>query len=240
MLTIPAIDLQQGVCVRLLRGDFDDATRYGSPFAQLQSFAEAGATWTHIVDLDAARTGEPAHYGLIAKLAHSSPSKIQCGGGIRRRTHVEQLLANGVSRVVVGSAAIKEPNEVRAWLKEFGAEQICLALDVRRIGPVWEVVVSGWSEASGVSLDEALELYANEYVRHVLVTDVSRDGALSGPNSALIQRLSRQYPAISFQASGGVAKLSDLKTLKASGASAAIVGRALYEQRFKLEDALAL
>jgi phosphoribosylformimino-5-aminoimidazole carboxamide ribotide isomerase len=240
MLIMPAIDLQRGVCVRLLRGDFDEATRYGAPAAQLKAFENAGASWVHIVDLDAARAGTPVQYELIASLAQRAKLKLQCGGGVRRRQHVKQLLESGVARVVVGSAAIKQPNEVHGWLAEFGAAQICLALDVRRIGPLWEVVLSGWSEASGVSLEGALELYASEQIRHVLVTDVSRDGALTGPNTNLIQRLSEQYPSISFQASGGVAKLADLKALKCAGAAVAIVGRALYEERFKLEDAIAL
>jgi phosphoribosylformimino-5-aminoimidazole carboxamide ribotide isomerase len=239
VLILPAIDLQGGTCVRLTQGRFDAATRYGDPFAQLAVFAQAGATWSHIVDLDGARLGRPAQHELIGRLTRTTDLRIQCGGGVRERTHVEALLEAGAARVVVGSAAVRRPEEVRAWIAEFGADRICCAFDVRRAGDRYEVAVEGWSASGGATLREALALYPEGALTHVLVTDISRDGVLSGPNVDLISKIAAARPDLSVQASGGVAVLEDLVALRAAGAAAVIVGRALYERRFRLEDALA-
>lgn len=240
MLIIPAIDLMDGRCVRLLRGDFDDATQYGDPVEQLRLFAEAGAPWVHVVDLDGARNRAPAQIELIRTLASAAAVSLQCGGGVRSRDDVAALLDAGVARVVVGSVAARQPEQVRAWIAEFGADRICVALDVRATGEGWQVAADGWTAGAGVSLETALAAFPEGLLRHVLVTDISRDGALSGANTALMAALTNLRPSIAFQASGGVATLDDLAALKEAGASAAIVGRALYEQRFTLEAALAL
>lgn len=240
MLIMPAIDLKDGQCVRLMQGRFDDVTPYGDPIEQVRAFARAGAQWAHVVDLDGARSGRPVQYELIGRLARETEFNIQCGGGVRAGTDVEALIKHGVARVVVGSAAVWQPRAVRSWIAALGRDRICLALDVKRVGALWEVVVNGWREGTGVSLDGALDLYAGERAVHVLVTDVSRDGAMRGPNVALMQRLTKQYPGIAFQASGGVGRLTDLTQLRRAGAAATIVGRALYEERFTLEAALGL
>ncbi|MBC7768980.1 MAG: tryptophan synthase subunit alpha [Phycisphaerales bacterium] len=240
MLILPAIDLQGGVCVRLLRGAFDSATHYGDAFEQLARFAEAGAEWAHIVDLDGAQLGAPAQHELIGRLASATTLNLQCGGGVRSREHVEALLAAGAARVVVGSAAVRRPDEVLSWIADFGLDRICVALDVRSTGDSWEVAIDGWAAGAGRTLDEMLAIYAPGRLRHALVTDISRDGALSGANTELMGALAAQRPDIAFQASGGVAALDDIAALKNAGASAAIVGRALYERRFSLEDALAV
>lgn len=240
MLIFPAIDLKDGACVRLMQGRFDDVTDYGNPFARLRAFGEAGAEWVHIVDLDGARLGQPAQYELIARLAAETSLKVQCGGGVRSREHVATLLEAGVARVVIGSAAVRDPEGVRAWLRDFGPERICAALDVRREADDWQVVIHGWTAGAGVTLAQALEAFSPGELAHILVTDVSRDGALSGPNVALMQDIRALRPDLKLQASGGVSNLNDLSALRAAGAHAAIVGRALYEQRFTLEDALAL
>lgn len=240
MLILPAIDLREGACVRLLHGRFDAVTDYGDPFERLRQFAKAGAEWVHIVDLDGARMGRPAQYGLIAQLAKASGLKIQCGGGVRTAENVATLLESGVSRVVVGSVAVRSPEEVRDWLNRFGAEHICIALDVRASDGDWRVAVDGWAADGGATLEGVLNAYPSGEIRHALVTDISRDGALSGANLDLIRTLQQLRPELALQASGGVASLEDLAALKRTGASAAIVGRALYEERFTLEDALAL
>jgi phosphoribosylformimino-5-aminoimidazole carboxamide ribotide isomerase len=240
MLILPAIDLQGGICVRLLHGKFDSATRYGDPFAQIEAFAEAGAEWVHIVDLDGAKAGAPAQHDLIGKLAARTALKIQCGGGVRERAHVEALLSAGASRVVVGSAAVKRPGKVRGWIEALGLEHVCVALDVRAAGEGFEVAVDGWAAGGGRSLNDMLAAYPPGAVRHALVTDISRDGALTGPNQDLMRTLRVARSDIAFQASGGVSTLDDLRTLKAGGANAVIVGRALYERCFTLEDALAV
>jgi phosphoribosylformimino-5-aminoimidazole carboxamide ribotide isomerase len=240
MLIIPAIDLKDGVCVRLMQGRFDEVTDYGDPFARLREFAGVGAEWVHIVDLDGARLGRPAQYDLIAKLAQDTGLKIQCGGGVRSRAHVETLLETGVARVVVGSVAVRDPKNVRDWLVEFGPESICAAFDVRASGDDWEVVAHGWTEGAGTNLSRALDEFPDGLLKHILVTDISRDGALTGPNVSLMHSIRALRPDLQLQASGGVSALADLAALREADAGAAIVGRALYERRFSLEDALAL
>lgn len=240
MLIFPAIDLKEGACVRLMQGRFEDVTDYGDPFARLRSFADAGAEWVHIVDLDGARLGQPAQYDLVASLAGECALKIQCGGGVRAREHIATLLDAGVARVVVGSATVRDPGAVRAWIGEFGVERVCAALDVRAADDDWEVAVHGWTAGAGVTLGDALEQFPAGQLKHILVTDISRDGALTGPNLELMHTIRRLRPELKLQASGGVSRLEDLAALRQAGASGAIVGRALYEGRFTLEDALAL
>jgi phosphoribosylformimino-5-aminoimidazole carboxamide ribotide isomerase len=238
VLIIPAIDLIDGICVRLLQGRFDAVTRYGDPGEQLAAFADAGAAWVHIVDLDGARQGAPAQHETIARLARTSRVNIQCGGGVRERAHLASLLDAGVARVVVGSAASQRPTEVAAWIEEFGPDKICCAFDVRAAANGFAVAIEGWRGQSGLTLDAALGFFP-ELPRHALITDISRDGALTGPNVELIADTARRWPHVQVQASGGVSDLADLRALRATGAGAAIVGRALYERRFTLEAALA-
>lgn len=239
MLIVPAIDLKEGVCVRLAQGRFDDVTTYGDPSAQLAAFARAGASWVHIVDLDGAQARQPVQHDLLRKLARETDLQIQCGGGVRERWHVQALLEAGVARVVIGSAALKRTDDVLAWIADFGADRICCAFDARPVGAGFEVVVEGWTADGGRSLEDALSLYPSGSLRHALVTDVSRDGVLTGPNLTLIKALVDARPDLQFQASGGVAAIGDFAALRNAGAGAVIVGRALYERRFTLEDALA-
>lgn len=240
MLIIPAIDLIDGQCVRLFQGRFDRATVYGDPTEQLAAFEAAGAQWTHIVDLDGAKSGARRQTALVARLAHASTVKLQCGGGVRTREDVAALLGAGVERVVVGSAAVRAPREVNGWIEEFGADRICCAFDVRRdAAGVYSVSVDGWTKDGGRALDIVLDAFDGGPLRHVLATDISRDGALAGPNVELVRSMAESRPRLAVQASGGVSSLADLTALRATGAAAVIVGRALYEKRFTLEDALA-
>lgn len=240
MLIIPAIDLREGACVRLLQGRFDAVSDYGDPFTRLHSFADAGAAWAHIVDLDGARLGRPAQGELIARLAGETGLKVQCGGGVRTRADVETLLQAGVARVVVGSVAVRTPTVVRSWIEEFGADRICVAIDVRARDGAYMVAADGWAREGGLTLPETLAAFPAGGIRHVLATDISRDGALTGPNIALMEQMRVARPDIQLQASGGVAQLEDIAALRKAGANAVIVGRALYERRFTLEEALAV
>lgn len=239
MLILPAIDLKDGQCVRLTHGRFNAATEYGDPFARLRSFAEAGAEWVHIVDLDGARAKALVQHQLISRLIAETGLRVQCGGGVRTREHVELLLDAGVSRVVIGSVAVRDPATVREWIAVFGLNAICGAFDVRAVEAGWEVAADGWTSGAGVSLSDALAQFAPGSLANILVTDISRDGALTGPNVALARAIRAERPDLMLQASGGVSKLEDLAALKAAGAGAAIVGKALYEERFTLEAALA-
>jgi phosphoribosylformimino-5-aminoimidazole carboxamide ribotide isomerase len=239
MLIYPAIDIRGGRCVRLSQGDFGAETRYGDPIDQACALAEAGARWIHVVDLDGARDGAARQRDLIAAVVSGARVSVQCGGGVRTAADVESLLDLGVARVVVGSAALKKPQETLAWMAQFGAERICAAFDVRPLNGSYSVATEGWTQASGVALADAIGRFPQGTLRHALVTDISRDGMMSGPNTALYVDLARLFPGVDVQASGGVASLADLAALRASGVAGAVVGRALYEKRFTLEDALA-
>jgi phosphoribosylformimino-5-aminoimidazole carboxamide ribotide isomerase len=238
MLLIPSIDLRGGVCVRLLKGDFAAETRYDlSAHELLLRYHALGASWLHIVDLDGAREGKPGNLKLIHRLAAQSALRLQVGGGVRSAAHIKDLLQHGVARVVVGSAALERVEEVQGWLREFGAERICLAFDVRMDEQgVPRVRTRGWQEQSAVSLWDALARYADSELRHVLCTDIERDGALEGPNLQLYEEALRRFALLQWQASGGVASGADLSALSARGVPAAISGKALLEERISVAE----
>jgi phosphoribosylformimino-5-aminoimidazole carboxamide ribotide isomerase len=239
MIVYPAIDLRGGVCVRLMHGRFDAVTRYDEdPASRLAAFAAAGATWAHIVDLDGAEAGRAVQHGLIGELAAAIDIRIQSGGGVRSADDVQRLLHAGVGRVVVGSLAVSEPGTVSGWLARFGSDRITLAIDVKADGDRWVPALKGWTQAADIDLWTALDRYPAGAAKHLLVTDVGRDGALTGPNLDLLAEIHQRRPDLWLQASGGVADLSDLTGARSVGASGAIVGRALYEGRFTLEQAL--
>ncbi|MHA6289597.1 1-(5-phosphoribosyl)-5-[(5-phosphoribosylamino)methylideneamino]imidazole-4-carboxamide isomerase [Maricaulis sp. CAU 1757] len=239
MILYPAIDILDGRVVRLDKGEFDAVTEYGDdPVAAARRFREAGADWVHVVDLSGARDGTRQLGGSVAAIADTG-LKLQTGGGVRSRRDIERLLDAGASRVVIGSLAATAPNQVIEWLDELGGDRLTLAFDVRPAGDGYQPAVKGWTEAVDTTLDEVLAAYASRGLRHALVTDISRDGQLSGPNLELYARLACDYPDVAWQASGGVASLDDLIASAKSGAAGAICGKALYEGRFTVEEALA-
>ncbi len=242
MLIYPAIDLRGGRVVRLTEGRFDQETRYDDdPVAVAQGFAATGAQWLHVVDLDGAKDPANRQTALVEQLARESGLRVQTGGGVRDEAQVAALLAAGVARVIVGSLAVKAPTLVRGWLAKFGAERIVLAPDVRLDGSgTPRVAAAGWQESTGVALDEMLAGYLSSGLIHILCTDISRDGKLSGPNTALYAALVQRFRKLRIQASGGVSSLDDLRALQGTGAAGAIVGRALYEKKFTLQEALAI
>jgi phosphoribosylformimino-5-aminoimidazole carboxamide ribotide isomerase len=239
MRLIPAIDLRGGRCVRLLQGRFDAETVYASdPLEVMDRYLALGATAIHVVDLDGARAGSQANRTAIARLAgHVQPGTVQVGGGVRTLAVVEELLALGVARVVVGSVAVTEPDEVTGWLRDPGAERVVLAFDVRLDeGGTPRLATHGWERQTQTSLWDAVERYLPAGLRHVLCTDVARDGAMSGPNLALYTEAVRRFPGIDWQASGGVSRAADLHALAATGVAAVISGRALLEGRLSAEE----
>ena len=241
MILYPAIDLRQGKCVRLSQGRFDQATTYADePVAVARGFAAAGASWLHVVDLDGAKDGNAAQTKLVLRIAAESGLKVQSGGGIRSEAQIEACLAGGVSRVVIGSLALTNPGLVATWLDRFGRERIVLALDIKPADDgSWPVATHGWQKESSKTLFEVIDEYGAAYMRHVLCTDVSRDGLLSGPNLDLYCALTQRYPKLQIQASGGVASVENLKRLKATGVAGVVVGKALYEGKVSLAEALA-
>ncbi|MFN3944750.1 MAG: HisA/HisF-related TIM barrel protein [Allosphingosinicella sp.] len=237
MIVYPAMDLMNGRCVRLAQGRFDDATVYpADPAAALARFAEAGASWAHVVDLDGARAGRPAQHELLARLAADAPLKLQVAGGFRTPDQVARMFDAGVARVVIGSLAVKQPDAVAALLDAHGGDRIVLALDVNIVGGTPMVATAGWTESSGRTLYDVAAAFPA--ARHLLVTDIGRDGMLLGPNIGLIAEVARRLPRLAVQASGGIAGVRDLGELAAAGAAGAIVGKALWEGRFELDEAI--
>ncbi|MGL5391131.1 MAG: 1-(5-phosphoribosyl)-5-[(5-phosphoribosylamino)methylideneamino]imidazole-4-carboxamide isomerase [Shewanella sp.] len=239
-MIIPAIDLIDGKVVRLFQGDYGQQTTFDlSPLSQLQSYEAQGAKWLHIVDLTGAKDPTHCQSALIGDLAAELKAHIQVGGGIRREQQLEQLFAIGVKRVVIGSLAVKDPELVKGWLRQYGPEAICLALDVN-ITPQGEkiVAVSGWQSGGGKTLESLVDTFASADLRHALVTDISRDGTLTGANTALYQELAVSYPDIVWQASGGIASLEDVRAVRDSGAGGIIIGKALLINQFNVAEAI--
>ena len=236
MIVYPAMDLMGGECVRLAQGRFEDRTTYSSnPAEALARFADDGAEWAHIVDLDGARAKEPRQHELIAELARTARLKLQVAGGFRTAEQIQRMLDAGVERVVIGSLAVKEPQTVQGFIDRFGGERITLALDVNIVDGVPMVATAGWTETSGRSLWDLAALYPR--ARHLLVTDISRDGMLTGPNFALLAEAVERLPHLAVQASGGIASVDDLRPLTTHGV---IIGKALWEGRLDLREAVRL
>ena len=237
MIIYPAMDLMGGRCVRLAQGRFEDVTSYpADPAEAVVRFENQGAEWAHIVDLDGARDGRPRQHGMLVDIALSVSLKLQVAGGFREPEHFERVFAAGVDRVVIGSLAVKEPDAVQGLIHQYGGERITLALDVKLVDGVPMVATGGWTETSSRTLWDVAALYPE--ARHLLVTDISRDGMMEGPNAALIAEVAERLPHLAVQASGGVSSLADLKQLKAAGAAGAIVGKALWERRIDLAAAI--
>ena len=236
MKLIPALDLMDNKPVRLSQGDFDRRTDYGAtPAEALASFREAGAEMAHVVDLDGTRDKLPRQHDFIATLTDAIP--LQVAGGVRGGAHVKQLLDGGATRVVIGSLAVNEPDQFAAVLDTYGPEAITLALDVNLKDGIPMVARHGWAEDSGQSLTEVLSRFPA--IRHLLVTDIAKDGMMKGPNVDLYRELARSWPDKEVQASGGVARLEDLDALRDAGAAAAIVGKAIWEGAFSVAEGVA-
>jgi phosphoribosylformimino-5-aminoimidazole carboxamide ribotide isomerase len=238
MRLIPAIDLRAGTCVRLLHGDFDAETRYpATPASLLAKYRDAGADWLHVVDLDGARDGTLENRAAITGLAREGSVKLQVGGGLRNEAALRQMLDAGVARAVIGSAAVSQVDLVKSWLREFSAERMTLAFDVSIDATgVPRVMTHGWRQRTERSLWDAVESYGASQLKHVLCTDVGRDGALTGPNVDLYREAVQRHPNIEWQASGGIRNAADLHALAAAGAAAAISGKALLENLIPLEE----
>ncbi len=238
MMLYPAIDLRDGSAVRLVQGDFARTTVFSEdPVAQARAFAAEGAQALHVVDLDGALEGRPVHAPLVATITASFPGQVQLGGGLRSRAAIETAIATGVHRVVVGTALI-EDNELLRWAIGRLGDRLVVALDARD----GKVATHGWTQVTDRSAMEVATDLVRTGVRHLLYTDISRDGTLGGPNLGALKRLAQAAPPLKLIASGGVSSLADLRALaglKLSNLSGVIVGRALYEGRFTVAEALA-
>lgn len=240
MQLIPAIDLLHGDVVRLRHGDFNQCTPYTISAAQLsKSYAAAGAEWLHLVDLAASRDGESANSEPLFKLLESAPQRVQTGGGVRTGEDIQLRLRRGAERVVIGTICVAQTPRFLRWLHEFGSDHIVSALDVAfDAGGIPWPRSHGWTQGGERNLWDLLDELTAQGLQHLLCTDISKDGALGGPNLGLYRELVERYPDLEIQASGGVSGLRDLRQLKTTGVAAAITGKALLEGCFTLEEAL--
>ena len=231
----PAIDIRGGRCVRLHQGDYDQETVYDAdPVAMAQAFDAAGARWIHVVDLDAARTGEQTSRALIGRIASSVSANVETGGGVRTERDVDELVDLGLSRVVLGTAAMQDPSLVaRCSARHPGA--VALGLDTRH----GEVSVHGWTEGTGEQVVDVLPRFADAGVAALIVTEISVDATLQGPDVDAYERL-LAVTSIPVIASGGVGNLDHLRELTRLRLEGVIVGKAIYEQRFTVEEAIAV
>ncbi len=236
----PAIDLLDGFCVRLKQGRFEEKTLYSrDPVMTSRSFEGVGAQFLHLVDLSGAKDPTHRQLDLIAQVIRSTRLKVQVGGGIRTLEEAAELLELGADRVVIGSAAISQPQMVRSLLREKGGDRVTVALDVRvNSSGVSHVAVHGWQAQSSLRVEDALLPFLDEGLTRVLCTDIDLDGMMTGPNFKLYAELSQKFPGVEFQASGGVSSLDDLMALSAAGLRSAIVGKAIYEGTIDLEEAI--
>jgi len=240
MKLIPAIDLLDGRCVRLLQGDFEQVTHYpATPGELARNYADAGAEWLHVVDLAASRDGADADTSALFKLLGQAPQSVQTGGGVRNGKDITRRLEAGAARVVIGSLCVTDSRSFIIWLEHFGAEKLVAALDIRidETGIPWPRT-HGWTDQGERNMWALLDELAAGGLKHLLCTDISRDGALSGPNLDLYTEVMSRYPQLQLQASGGVSNLDDLRQLKPTGASGVITGKALLEKRFSIAEAL--
>lgn len=235
MILYPAIDLKDGQCVRLLRGEMDSATVFGDdPAAQAQRFAAAGCAWLHLVDLNGAFAGQPVNADAVAAILAAVEIPVQLGGGIRDLATVEGWLSRGVARVILGTAAAENPALVRTAAAAFPG-QVAVGLDAR----AGRVATRGWAEATELTVTELAKRFEDAGIAAIIYTDIDRDGAMAGPNVDATATLARAV-SVPVIASGGVSQLDDLRALRDTGVVAgAISGRALYDGAIDLAEALA-
>ncbi|HET7269370.1 MAG TPA: 1-(5-phosphoribosyl)-5-[(5-phosphoribosylamino)methylideneamino] imidazole-4-carboxamide isomerase [Oleiagrimonas sp.] len=236
---LPAIDLREGCVVRLYQGDYARQTDYDvTPLALARRYAEAGARWLHVVDLDGARSGNTSNLGVITALTDTG-LYLQAGGGVRGEDDLARLFDAGVKRVVIGSLSVRAPDLVCRWLHDYGPERLTIALDTRWRDGGWRLPSAGWERDEEATLDDLAPRYAEAGARHLLCTDIDRDGTLSGSNFDLLAHIKTIAPALDVQVSGGVRALDDIRTAREAGGAGIVLGRALLEGRFTLEEALA-
>lgn len=240
-MIIPAIDLIDGKVVRLYQGDYGQKTEYSAdPQGRFDDYVTQGATQLHLVDLDGAKDSTKRQLTVIRKLLANTKAPVQIGGGVRTEQDVIDLLDAGANRVVIGSTAVKDPATVAGWVEKYGADKIVLALDVNIDAQGQrKIAVAGWQEDSGVTIEALLAHYLPVGLKHVLCTDISRDGTLQGSNVALYRDLVAQFPQINWQASGGIGGIADIEALKGSGVGGVILGRSLLEGKFTVKEAIA-
>ena len=233
---IPAIDIINGQCVRLTKGDYDQKTVYGKPLDMALEFERIGYQRLHVVDLDGAKSKHIVNDDVLKAITSETSLTVDFGGGIKTDEDLEKAFAAGASMVTVGSIAVTKPDLFMGWLEKYGAERMILGADVRH----GKISINGWKEDSAEDLLPFLRKYIDAGVRNVLCTEISKDGTLSGPAIDLYQSVMDAYPELHLIASGGVSSIDDIKALDAAGIPAVVFGKAIYEGKVDLRELVSL
>jgi 1-(5-phosphoribosyl)-5-[(5-phosphoribosylamino)methylideneamino] imidazole-4-carboxamide isomerase (EC 5.3.1.16) len=228
---IPAIDIINGQCVRLTKGDYDQKTVYGKPLDMALEFERIGFERLHVVDLDGAKSKHIVNDGVLKEITSQTRLTVDFGGGIKTDEDLEKAFASGAAMVTVGSIAVTEPERFMGWLEKYGAEKMILGADVRH----GNISINGWKEDSTEDLLPFLKKYIDAGVKNVLCTEISKDGTLAGPAIDLYQRVMDTYPELHLIASGGVSSIADIEALDAAGIPAVVFGKAIYEGKIDLK-----
>ena len=233
MIIIPAIDIIDGKCVRLTQGDYAQKTIYNEhPLEVAKAFEDAGLQRLHLVDLDGAKAGAVKNWKVLETIASKTKLVIDFGGGIKTDKDVEIVFNSGAALATIGSIAVKNKAIFVQWLQQYGAEKFLLGADVKDE----KIAVAGWLETTDIWIYDFIESYTQQGISQLFCTDVSKDGKLEGPSLDLYKNIIQQFPKLQLIASGGVANMADLEALKTIGCYGAIVGKAIYENRIKVED----
>jgi len=233
MQIIPAIDLIDGKCVRLTEGDYAQKKIYNEdPLEVAKAFEGIGLMRLHLVDLDGAKAGEVVNWKVLEKIANQTALKIDFGGGIKKETTLKSVLDAGAAYATIGSLAVKNRGLFEEWIELFGAEVFMLGADVYEE----KIAIGGWIEKTNIDVYEFIQSYINKGIGQLFCTDIQKDGKLEGPSTELYKKIIQQFPSLNLIASGGVSNLQDLKDLRTIGCTAAIVGKAIYENRITLKE----
>lgn len=233
MKIIPAIDILYGKCVRLTQGDFEKVKIYNEePLSVALQFQDADLEYLHLVDLEGAKKGKVINWDVITELQEKTALQIDFGGGVKTEEDVERLLGLDINQINIGSLAITDPEKFTLWLDTYGPENFILSADVREEN----VMINGWLESTGLRLYDLVDQFIHHGLEYLTTTDISMDGMMNGPNFDLYKTLKARFPKLKINASGGITSIQDLKTLKSLSIDGAIIGKAIYEQRIKLED----
>lgn len=233
MQIIPAIDIIEGKCVRLTEGDYAQKKIYNeNPLEVAKAFEGIGLMRLHLVDLDGAKAGEVINWKVLEKIATQTSLKIDFGGGIKKETTLKMVLESGATYATIGSLAVKNPALFQEWISRFGAEVFMLGADVFEE----KIAIGGWLEKTNITVFDFMKMYMDQGVSQMFCTDIQKDGKLQGPSIALYEKIINQFPTLNLIASGGVSSLDDLIELEEIGCSAAIVGKAIYENKITISD----
>ena len=233
MTIIPAIDIIDGKCVRLTKGDYSQQTVYNEdPLEVAKQFEDAGLKRLHLVDLDGAKAGDVKNWKVLEKIAGKTKLIVDFSGGISSRKNLETAFNSGAGFASIGSIAVKDEFTFSGWLLAFGADRFIIGADVKNE----QIVIKGWTETTALTVFDLVEKYKVKGVKQFFCTDVNKDGLLQGPATGLYKKILNQYPSIDLIASGGISTLDELEELRQTGCNGAIIGKALYENRISLQD----